>query len=59
MAAAKAAAQTGGTGGCDAGGGTGAVASVTVTRAAARGAATRVEAARRSRTLSVRELVTP
>ena len=36
-----------------------AVASVTGTRAAAWGAATRVEAARRSRTLSVRELVTP
>ena len=36
-----------------------AVASVTGTRAAARGAATRVEAARRSRTLGVRELVTP
>ena len=35
------------------------VASVTGTRAAARGAATRVEAARRSRILSVRELVTP
>ena len=36
-----------------------AVASVTGTRAAARGAATRVEAARRSRTLGVPELVTP
>ena len=36
-----------------------AVASVTGTRAAARGAATRVEAMRRSRTPGVRELVTP
>ena len=36
-----------------------AVASVTGTRAAARGAVTRMEAARWSRTLSVRELVTP
>ena len=36
-----------------------AVASVTGMRAAARGAATHVEAARRSRTLGVRELVTP
>ena len=36
-----------------------AVASVTETRAAAWGTATRVEAARRSSTLGVRELVTP
>ena len=36
-----------------------AVASVTGTRAAARGAATHVEAVRRSRTPGVRELVTP
>ena len=36
-----------------------AVASVTGTQTAARGAVPRVEAVRRSRTLSVRELVTP
>ena len=35
------------------------VASVTGTRAAAQGVVMRVEAARRSRTLGVRELVTP